>query len=138
MFDVKPQLGFSPIESDKDETDELRKSCHVVNVKLERLLKCDEHSTGPCMKNIQALSATNSFEPCFLATAARLNHHTEYTALRITISPVDSNEALVARIAVVAGDIREIPGVFANVRQYQHWWFEACIFPGRRSFEQFL
>ncbi|GFV03493.1 uncharacterized protein TNCV_5060341 [Trichonephila clavipes] len=31
-------------------------------------------------------------------------------------SSVDSNEALVARIAVVAGDIREMPGVFANVR----------------------
>ncbi|GFX96423.1 uncharacterized protein TNCV_2055401 [Trichonephila clavipes] len=31
-------------------------------------------------------------------------------------SPVDSDEALVARIAVVAGDIREMPGVFANVR----------------------
>ncbi|GFT97377.1 hypothetical protein TNCV_4838111 [Trichonephila clavipes] len=32
-------------------------------------------------------------------------------------SPVDSDEALVPRIAVVAGDIWEIPGVFANVRQ---------------------
>ncbi|GFT54691.1 uncharacterized protein TNCV_958751 [Trichonephila clavipes] len=30
-------------------------------------------------------------------------------------SPVDSDEALVARIAVVAGDIRKMPGVFANV-----------------------
>ncbi|GFX01480.1 uncharacterized protein TNCV_1864541 [Trichonephila clavipes] len=33
-------------------------------------------------------------------------------------SPVDSNEALVARIAVVAGEIREMPGVFANVRHF--------------------
>ncbi|GFW14365.1 hypothetical protein TNCV_3327781 [Trichonephila clavipes] len=33
-------------------------------------------------------------------------------------SPVDSDEALVPRIAVVAGDIWKIPGVFANVRQY--------------------
>ncbi|GFX69960.1 uncharacterized protein TNCV_2099781 [Trichonephila clavipes] len=32
-------------------------------------------------------------------------------------SPVDSDEALVARVALVAGDIREMPGVFANVRQ---------------------
>ncbi|GFU60264.1 uncharacterized protein TNCV_4249611 [Trichonephila clavipes] len=31
-------------------------------------------------------------------------------------SPVDSDEALVVRIAIVAGDIREMPGVFANVR----------------------
>ncbi|GFY06049.1 uncharacterized protein TNCV_3863531 [Trichonephila clavipes] len=30
-------------------------------------------------------------------------------------SPVDSDEALVARIVVVAGEIREMPGVFANV-----------------------
>ncbi|GFX77038.1 uncharacterized protein TNCV_1072381 [Trichonephila clavipes] len=31
-------------------------------------------------------------------------------------SPVDSGKVLVVRIAVVAGDIRELPGVFANVR----------------------
>ncbi|GFT91410.1 uncharacterized protein TNCV_4285661 [Trichonephila clavipes] len=53
-------------------------------------------------------------------------------------SPVDSDEALVARIAVVAGDIREMPGVFADVRQSLHRWFEACIFAGGCSFEQFL
>ncbi|GFS78266.1 uncharacterized protein TNCV_3172211 [Trichonephila clavipes] len=35
----------------------------------------------------------------------------------IYASPVDSDEALVARIAVVAGDIQEMPGVFANLRQ---------------------
>ncbi|GFV07671.1 hypothetical protein TNCV_4941731 [Trichonephila clavipes] len=33
----------------------------------------------------------------------------------VYLSPVDSDEALVARIAVVAGEIRETPGVFANV-----------------------
>ncbi|GFU05486.1 uncharacterized protein TNCV_3291271 [Trichonephila clavipes] len=32
-------------------------------------------------------------------------------------SPVDSDEALVAWIAVVAGDIQEMPEVFANARQ---------------------
>ncbi|GFV89661.1 uncharacterized protein TNCV_1576341 [Trichonephila clavipes] len=32
------------------------------------------------------------------------------------VSPVDYDEALVARIAVVAGKIREMSGVFANVR----------------------
>ncbi|GFW51696.1 HTH_Tnp_Tc3_2 domain-containing protein [Trichonephila clavipes] len=32
-------------------------------------------------------------------------------------SPVDSDETLVAKIPVVAGDILEMPGVFANVRQ---------------------
>ncbi|GFU26697.1 hypothetical protein TNCV_1837781 [Trichonephila clavipes] len=32
-------------------------------------------------------------------------------------SPVYSDDALVARTAVVAGDIREMSGVFANVRQ---------------------
>ncbi|GFU58687.1 hypothetical protein TNCV_1278491 [Trichonephila clavipes] len=36
-------------------------------------------------------------------------------------SIVDSDKALVARIAVVAGDIREMPGVFANVRK-SLWW----------------
>ncbi|GFX56778.1 hypothetical protein TNCV_495261 [Trichonephila clavipes] len=47
-------------------------------------------------------------------------------------SPIDSNEALIARIAVVAGDIWEIPGVFASIRQSVHQQCEACILAGRR------
>ncbi|GFX10640.1 hypothetical protein TNCV_4620811 [Trichonephila clavipes] len=35
-------------------------------------------------------------------------------------SSVNSDEALVVRIAVVAGDIREMTGVFTNVRQSLH------------------
>ncbi|GFW06265.1 uncharacterized protein TNCV_37401 [Trichonephila clavipes] len=53
-------------------------------------------------------------------------------------NPVASDEALVARIAIVADDIREMPGVFANVRQSLHRPCEPCIFAGRRFFEQFL
>ncbi|GFV82175.1 uncharacterized protein TNCV_2790731 [Trichonephila clavipes] len=53
-------------------------------------------------------------------------------------SPVDFDKALVARIAVVTGDIREMPDVFANVRQSLCRWCEACTFAGGRSFEQFL
>ncbi|GFS54051.1 hypothetical protein TNCV_3762471 [Trichonephila clavipes] len=53
-------------------------------------------------------------------------------------SPVDSDEALVAKIAVVAGEIREVPGVFANVRHSLRRWYEACTFAGGRFFEQFL
>ncbi|GFW39035.1 uncharacterized protein TNCV_1830271 [Trichonephila clavipes] len=33
-------------------------------------------------------------------------------------SPVDSEEALDARIAVVASEIRDMPGLFANVRHF--------------------
>ncbi|GFX83550.1 hypothetical protein TNCV_324991 [Trichonephila clavipes] len=51
-------------------------------------------------------------------------------------SLIDYDEALVARIAVVAGDIREMHGVFANVRQSLRWRREACIFADGRSFEQ--
>ncbi|GFV18868.1 uncharacterized protein TNCV_4757551 [Trichonephila clavipes] len=50
-------------------------------------------------------------------------------------SPVDSDEALVARIVVVAGDIREMPGLFANIRQPLYTRCEVCIFAGGRSFE---
>ncbi|GFY22243.1 uncharacterized protein TNCV_3298861 [Trichonephila clavipes] len=53
-------------------------------------------------------------------------------------SPVDSNEALVVRITVVAGEIREITGVFANVRHSLRQRCEASIFAGGRFFEQFL
>ncbi|GFU70571.1 transposable element Tc1 transposase [Trichonephila clavipes] len=52
-------------------------------------------------------------------------------------NPVDFDEALVAMIAVVAGDIREMPEVFANVRQSLRRWCETCIFAGGCSFEQF-
>ncbi|GFX12270.1 mariner Mos1 transposase [Trichonephila clavipes] len=45
-----------------------------------------------------------------------------YMKSLVYVSPVDSDEALVARIAFVAGDIREMPGVFANVRQSLHRW----------------
>ncbi|GFW70313.1 uncharacterized protein TNCV_5131391 [Trichonephila clavipes] len=51
---------------------------------------------------------------------------------------LDSDESLVAMIAVVARDIREMPGVFANVRQSLRRWCEACILAVRCSFEQVL
>ncbi|GFW21747.1 uncharacterized protein TNCV_2529461 [Trichonephila clavipes] len=50
-------------------------------------------------------------------------------------SPVDFNEALVARTAVVTGDIREMRVVFSNVRHSLRRRCEACILVGRRSFE---
>ncbi|GFX04256.1 uncharacterized protein TNCV_3974051 [Trichonephila clavipes] len=53
-------------------------------------------------------------------------------------SPVDSDEVLVAWIAVVACDIREMPEVFANARQSLLQRCEACIFAGGRPYEQFL
>ncbi|GFU86811.1 uncharacterized protein TNCV_1342561 [Trichonephila clavipes] len=52
--------------------------------------------------------------------------------------PVDSDEALVARIDVVKGENRELPLVFVNVRHSLHWRCEACIFAGGRFFEHFL
>ncbi|GFS62717.1 uncharacterized protein TNCV_3201711 [Trichonephila clavipes] len=53
-------------------------------------------------------------------------------------SRVDSNEALVARIAVVADEIQEMLGVFANVPYSCRWRCEACIFAGGRFFQLFL
>ncbi|GFU43321.1 hypothetical protein TNCV_3768611 [Trichonephila clavipes] len=52
-------------------------------------------------------------------------------------SPIDSDEALVARIAVVAGYIRKMPRVFANVRQSLRRRV-VCIFAGGHFFEQFF
>ncbi|GFV09065.1 uncharacterized protein TNCV_1707921 [Trichonephila clavipes] len=51
----------------------------------------------------------------------------------VYLRPVDSVEALVARIPVVAGDIWEMSGAFANVRQSLRRRCEACIFAERRS-----
>lgn len=44
----------------------------------------------------------------------------------------------VAKTAVVAGDIWEMPGFFANEPQPLSRKYEECIAAGRRHFEQFL
>ncbi|GFT85203.1 hypothetical protein TNCV_496601 [Trichonephila clavipes] len=48
-------------------------------------------------------------------------------------SPVDYDEAVVAWIAVVAGDIREMHGLFAKVQQSLRQRCEACILAGGSS-----
>ena len=52
--------------------------------------------------------------------------------------PVDSAEDLVARISVAAANIREMPGVFANVRRSLRRRFQALVRVGGRNFEQLL
>ncbi|GBN74072.1 hypothetical protein AVEN_168703-1 [Araneus ventricosus] len=53
-------------------------------------------------------------------------------------SPIDSDEDLVARISVAAGDVGEMPGVFEKVRRSLRRRCNACITAAGRSFEQFL
>ena len=53
-------------------------------------------------------------------------------------TPVMSREDLVARIVAAAGEIRETPDIFANVRRSMIRRYETCIRVGGRSFEQFL
>ncbi|GFU27380.1 zinc finger MYM-type protein 1 [Trichonephila clavipes] len=48
---------------------------------------------------------------------------------------IGRGEALVARVAVVAGEIQEMPGVFANVRHSLRQRCEACIFAGGHFYE---
>lgn len=50
--------------------------------------------------------------------------------------PTEIDMGLVARIAVVANDIPEMSGVFANVHQYLSHRCEACSTAGGRSFKQ--
>lgn len=52
--------------------------------------------------------------------------------------PIESDMDLVAKIAIIAGDIREMPGDFANVRQSLSRRCEACISTGERYFAQFF
>ncbi|PRD28951.1 UNVERIFIED_CONTAM: hypothetical protein NCL1_30891 [Trichonephila clavipes] len=61
-----------------------------------------------------------------------------YMKSLVYASPVDSDEALVARIAVVAGEIQEMPKVSFNVRQSLRRQCETCIFADGCFFEQFL
>ncbi|GFT04312.1 uncharacterized protein TNCV_1928731 [Trichonephila clavipes] len=53
-------------------------------------------------------------------------------------TPVDNAEELVARIAVAAGEIRNSPGVFQNVRMSKRRRCEACIVARGRNFEHLL
>lgn len=53
-------------------------------------------------------------------------------------TPVDNAEELVARIAVAAGEIRDMPGVFQNVRMSMRRRCEACIVARGRNFEHLL
>ncbi|GFV19548.1 uncharacterized protein TNCV_4846951 [Trichonephila clavipes] len=60
-----------------------------------------------------------------------------HTKSVVYASPVDSVEVLVARIAVVAFVIREMPEIFTNVPHSLRRQCDACIFAGGCSFEQF-
>ena len=53
-------------------------------------------------------------------------------------TPVDNAEELVARIAVAAGEIRNSPGIFQNVRRSMRRRCEACIVARGRNFEHLL
>ena len=51
---------------------------------------------------------------------------------------VENAEKLAARIAVAGGEIRDMPGVFQNVRISMSLSFEVCIVSGERNFESLL
>ncbi|GBM10429.1 hypothetical protein AVEN_263344-1 [Araneus ventricosus] len=53
-------------------------------------------------------------------------------------TPVKSAEDLVARIAADAGEVRDTPGIFANVRSSMRRSCEACITARGRNFEYLL
>ena len=53
-------------------------------------------------------------------------------------TPVDNAEELVSRFAVAAGEIRDTPGLFQNIRNSMRRRCEAYIEVGGRNFERFL
>ncbi|GBO03769.1 hypothetical protein AVEN_141044-1 [Araneus ventricosus] len=53
-------------------------------------------------------------------------------------TPVDNAEVLVARIALSAGKIRDLHGMFQKTRKSMRLTCEACIEVGGRNFEQYL
>ncbi|GFV59735.1 hypothetical protein TNCV_1908061 [Trichonephila clavipes] len=78
------------------------------------------------------LDATGDYFPF-----PRAFHHVlkSYMKSLVYASPVDSSEVLVTMIDVAASEIREMSGVFTNVRQSLRRQCETCIFAGERSFE---
>ena len=53
-------------------------------------------------------------------------------------TPIESDEDLVARLSVAAGNVDDMPDIFANVRQSMRRRCESCINVGGRSFEHLL
>ncbi|GBM97255.1 hypothetical protein AVEN_264451-1 [Araneus ventricosus] len=53
-------------------------------------------------------------------------------------TPVNSAEVFVARIAAAAGEVRDTPGIFANVRSSMRRRCEACIPAWGRNFDHLL
>ena len=53
-------------------------------------------------------------------------------------TPMDREMNLVARIAVAAGTVCEIPGIFENVRQSKQRRCEACVRVNSRNIEYLL
>ena len=56
----------------------------------------------------------------------------------LVYTPVDNIEELVVRIAVAAGEIRDMSGVFQNVRISMRRRCEVGIVAGGRNFEDLL
>ena len=53
-------------------------------------------------------------------------------------TPIESAEELVAKLSAAAEKVRDMPGVFQNVRQSVLSRCTACITAGGKCFEQFL
>lgn len=52
--------------------------------------------------------------------------------------PIQSTEDYAARIFIVAGIVKDMPVVYADVRKYVHRRWKVCINIGDRHFEQFM
>jgi hypothetical protein len=53
-------------------------------------------------------------------------------------TPVDTQHELMAKIAVAAGTIREMPGIFQRVRHNIASWCRICSEASSHHFEQLL
>ena len=53
-------------------------------------------------------------------------------------TPFDNAEDLVARIAIAAGEIRDMPRIFQNVRISMCRRYKVCIVAGGRNLEHLL
>ena len=53
-------------------------------------------------------------------------------------TPIDSEMDLDARIVATSGTVREMPGIFENVRQSMQRCCEACVRVNGRNFEHLL
>ena len=94
-------------------------------------------SDGNSNDEVVFFSTTVSYTSCLMCPQRTKSRHVRSGDL-VYESVVETEEDLVARIAIAVGTIVDMPGIFERTRQSMVRRCIACIQANDRAFEQFL